>query len=321
MESINLEQNKINTAGANKASLSPKEFFLSLGILIAFVTYITTSIVIFFNILDKIFPDLAMSPTPQFLTISSLSVPLSIALVFFPVLCVLVYYTNKYYSVNPNRLDSKFRKWIMYLVLFVSSVTIIIDLVVTIRYFLNGDITSRFVFKSMIVFVFAILSALYFNASSKKTKSTTITITSIIFCIVFVVSVVLPFMVFGSPATARKISLDNATSGNLSQFENEVVNYYSNYKKLPATKTELLSNSYMPNGTADKITYSKLDDKTFSLCADFIESNQGEVGYYGNPYQTVPVGVNKSYFIHEKGNVCFDRQIAQQFIDQVKVVR
>lgn len=308
-------ENNINTNQApvspiinnQKPGLSPKEFFLSFGVLVSFVAFLVAFFNILFAIIDKVYPD------PFFMggyyapsTIASLSTPLSTIMVFFPVLCILIVISNRFYNKNIGKIDSEFRKVIMYLVLFISSVTIIVDLIMIIRLFLNGGLGSRFLLKALSTIIIAILSAIYFRAVTKSTNSDTTKSINGVFIALFLAIVILPFVVFGSPANARKAAIDSQVSNNLFNLDNTINNYYQNVRKLPENKNEIVNFDFnaSPQGN---ISYTKKSEKTFTLCANFLTEVKES---YNSSYPKMISGFSSiNYNVHSAGNVCFDRMV------------
>lgn len=295
-----------------KPGLSPKEFFLSAGVLFSFVAFLVAFFNILFAIIDKIYPDPLLTSRTYgnyaASTISSLSTPLSTVIVFFPVLCILIVLTNRFYNKNLDKINSEFRKVIMYLVLFISSITIIVDLIMIIRLYLNGELGSRFLIKALSTIVIAILSAIYFRAVTKNTNSNTTKSINAVFIALFLAIVILPFAVFGSPANARKAAIDNQVSNNLFNLDNNINNYYQNTRKLPENKNEIMNVGFVDLSQGN-ITYTKKSEKTFSLCADFLAENKESFNSsYSYPKMTIGLN-NANYNIHGVGNVCFDRQV------------
>jgi protein-S-isoprenylcysteine O-methyltransferase Ste14 len=63
---------------------------------------------------------------------------------------------------NPELRASKIRKWLTYLTLFVASATIIADLITLLTRLLQGELTTRFVLKVLVVLVIAVLVFIYY---------------------------------------------------------------------------------------------------------------------------------------------------------------
>ena len=62
---------------------------------------------------------------------------------------MITYLINKYLTKNPEKTSVGFRKFVIYLTIFLSCAMIITDLIVLLRYFLNGEITFGEIIESV----------------------------------------------------------------------------------------------------------------------------------------------------------------------------
>src|SRR3989344_4689471 len=116
---------------------------------------------------------------------------------------------NKIYSKESQVRDSKVRKWLIYLTLFIASLVILGDLVFTVNTFLNGEITTRFILKALSVLVVAIAVFGYYLDDVRRQEPSKMARTyAIITAVVVLVMVVGAFFIVGSPAKARQMQLD-----------------------------------------------------------------------------------------------------------------
>ncbi|HRH32483.1 MAG TPA: DUF5671 domain-containing protein, partial [bacterium] len=72
-------------------------------------------------------------------------------IVVWPVFILMSWLIQRDIKADPDKHNVGIRKWLLYLTLFVTSITIIVDLVTLINYFLNGEITTRFILKVLVV--------------------------------------------------------------------------------------------------------------------------------------------------------------------------
>ena len=121
----------------------------------------------------------------------------------------------------------------------------------------------------------------------------------------------------GSPAKQRDIHFDEQRISDLSQIQNEIINYYGQKNSLPVDLSVLdnsLTGFYTPLDpkTSTAYEYSVVDDLNFSLCATFSQASIGgsltpgvtSISYYGAYGPVASQNWN-----HEGGRVCFDRKI------------
>ena len=235
-----------------------------------------------------------------------------------------------------GHIDGVIKKWLIYIILFISALVVAIDLVVLVRYFVSGEITSRFIFKVLATFVTVNIVGKYFYISEfwkkegmiKKLNKTINPIAGILL-VLFAISY--SFYIMGSPATQRLLRLDDKRVTDLQSIQYQVINYWQQKEKLPENLA-LLSNPMtgfslpMPPdfGKGEKYEYNIKDNKTltFQLCADFSlpipKGWQESQGYYGGgvmPADKIvsntayPIGGTNESWSHEKGRTCFSRTI------------
>lgn len=153
---------------------------------------------------------------------------------------------------------------------------------------------------------------------------------------VFIVGTVL-FAVFVPFRQIRLSAIDSSTSSALKDVSIETKAYYTKNRKLPEDIKSLeYTNAYNSNlakdkSDLDKITYKKIDSKTYQLCGQFktntqndkdkgdIEIQSSDLGnsgisfdpndmnnYSPTIYPSPSAGVN--YDKHDKGEYCFDKE-------------
>ena len=326
-----------------KPSLTPKFFFISLGVIITLITSVVSFLVLFFETLNKKFPD-ALNSVYQYgystYDYESIRSTLATLIIFFPVFLVLSYFWRRLSKNELGVKDNIIFRWMIYLIIFISSLVIVIDLVVLVRYFVSGEITNRFVFKVLGTAVVSYLVGFnYFSELRNhqvENKSKVSIISAIVSLILFVGLIVWSFSIMGSPTKQRAWRLDNQRVTDLQSIQYQVINYWQQKEKLPATLADLSNpiSSYAAPvdpefNKGNLYEYIKGDDKdglTFQLCATFTanmpkgwsESNYSN--YNGPMFSGMDVktsssvaypvggGVNESWN-HEIGRTCFSRTI------------
>ena len=108
---------------------------------------------LFFTLIDTQFPVIAPQPYRNFAV--EISGSLASIMVAFPIYLLTMRFLLRGVHAQPEKLESGVRKWLTYIALLLASVTVIGDLVTFLSYFLRGDLTTRFVLKSLTVFVIA----------------------------------------------------------------------------------------------------------------------------------------------------------------------
>ena len=325
------------------AKMSPKFFFLSLGTLVGLITTVTAFLNLAFEMLNAKFPD-ALNGSyvigyNQYQFEGARSA-LAMLIIFFPVYMLLSHFWNKTIKAGLGKIDMHIQKWLVYLVLFMSAVVVAVDLVVLVQNFVAGEVTARFIMKVLVALLVAVVVAgyhlivLWTPASDSKNatyRKRGMVMNAVISSVLVATMVALAFMVMGSPTSQRNLRLDQARLNDLQNIQGQVINYWQQKERLPATLIELadpLSGYMIPrdpeSDTGAVYEYNVKGPMTFEICATFalpIPEGWQDYGKGGGvmpmyaerdmavsyPYPG-PGGVNDSW-IHEAGHTCFERTI------------
>ena len=324
-----------------KPSLTPRFFFISLGVLVSLITSVSSFLVLLFETLNKKFPDV-LNATYQYgynsYNFETIRATLATLIIFFPVFLVLSYFWRKLSKNELGAKDNIIFKWMIYLIIFIASLVVIIDLITLVRYFVSGEITIRFIYKVLGTAVVAKLVGLnYFyelrNHERQNVKSKLPIIYASVSALLFLGLIVWSFAIMGSPKEQRAWRLDDRRVTDLQSIQYQVINYWQQKEKLPATLSDLsnpLSGYSLPVDPEFekglKYEYIPGDKLTFELCATFtadMPKGWQEYNNYGGgiiapmvdvsrtdvavsyPY---PGGVNDSWD-HKTGRTCFTRTI------------
>src|SRR5580765_1143483 len=122
----------------------PRDVFLHLFAMVALYWSAISFITLCWQYINYFFPD-ALNYNYGFN--SAMRFALASLFIVFPLFLLSSWLLNKIYSKESQVRDSKIRKWLIYLTLFVASLVILGDLVFTVNTFLNGEITPRFILK------------------------------------------------------------------------------------------------------------------------------------------------------------------------------
>ncbi|MDZ4231284.1 MAG: DUF5671 domain-containing protein [Patescibacteria group bacterium] len=318
--------------------LSPKFFFASLFILVWLITTVTSFLNLVFGLLNKRFPD-ALNAVYSYgyntYELAAVRGALATLIVIFPVFMIVSYFWTKLVAGKLGRIDLVIKKWMLYLIVFLASIVITVDLITLVRYFVEGEITTRFILKVVVTLVVALLVGLYylFELRGEKNKKSLRVTFAIIASLLVGVAIVAGFMTVGSPAQQRLLRFDERRIQDLQSIQWQVVNYWQYKERLPQTLADLqdpLLNYTLPvdpEFTEGKTyEYNALGDLTFELCATFaLPMPEGWLEYYdsGKPIPLMyperdggvtsypypgPTGTNESWS-HEGGRTCFERTI------------
>jgi hypothetical protein len=326
----------------NKPKLSIGFFFLSLGLLITLITSVVSFLNLVFGTLNKSFPDVLNSNYQYGYSTydyESIRIALSTLIIFFPIFFIVSYFWRKFLKNEIGVIDEIIKKWVMYIILFLSSVVVVIDLVALVRYFVSGELTSRFIYKVLSVLLVAILVGFYYILlikTSKEYHSRVSVIFGIIGLACVVAAIWCSFSIMGSPTTQRLLRLDDRRINDIQSIQWQIISYWQQKEKLPTKLSELsnpMTGYSLPvdpefeKGNMYEYFVTDNSKLNFELCATFALPmpkgwRENNSYYYGNgvvPAATsqksidstqypVPGGINESWD-HQAGRTCFERTI------------
>lgn len=217
---------------------------------------------------------------------------------------------------HPEKQEMKVRKWLLYLTLFIASLTIIIDLITLIDNFLSGELTLSFVLKVLVVLAIAVAVFSYYLWDIKRSpkQKTNVPKTAAIGVIaVVVVSIAAGFFFVGSPAYQRDLRLDDQRVGDLQGIQATVVRYWQQKGELPSALSDLndsLSSFMVPVDpeTGASYAYQKTGELSFELCAVFAAESL-ETDRHARVFPLEYGLVQADSFAHGAGHTCFERTI------------
>ncbi len=288
---------------------SPKDFFLWLGAMIALYVSVGSFITLIFQYINVLFPDALVRGYDPY------SGPIRFAIasliIIFPVYLLITRMINQDLRRHHQKREYGFRKWLIYITLFVAGVSIIGDLVTLVNYFLNGDVTARFGLKVLTVLVVAGAVFAYYLADLRgrweKEEGTAKSI-GIGTGLIVLVSVIAGFFIIGSPMAARDARFDQERISDLQSIQWQVVSYWQSKAILPDTTDQLTDSIQGFVVPVDPKThavyeYQKTATTTFTLCAQFEQASDAT-------QSTKPVGIDQNeVWDHPAGQYCFTRTI------------
>lgn len=318
-------------------SLTPKFFFLSLGVLVTLITSVVSFLNLIFETLNKQFPD-ALNAVYQYGYSSwdydSIRASLATLIIVFPVFFVLAYFWKKESHKNLGSIDTIIKKWLIYIVLFLTAIVIVVDLVTLVKYFVAGEISTRFIIKVLVVLGVAKITGFYYLNeldvfSGWKRKLAKM---GVILAPLFIIaSIIWSFSIIGSPSEQRAWRMDERRIQDLQSLQWQIISFWQQKESLPTDIKELsnpLSGFTIPvdpefaNGLVYE--YEIIKDTTFSLCATFSADMPQGWQEYSNGGGVMPMfsegrdmavssypsmgGTNESWD-HDMGRTCFERTI------------
>jgi hypothetical protein len=205
---------------------------------------------------------------------NQLKFAISALLISAPVYYLSQYLIKKGFKKNEFSKESNLRKWLIYLILFVSSVIILGLLISLFNNFLRGELTARFVLKAVSVFFLSAFVFLYYlynlQSSRKKIIEKIFLFSSVVIILTIFISA---FFFIESPQTARDRKYDQNLLNNIHNLEALVNDYYNHNDRLPTSIEEIRSfnsrMSYINLDSLNLIDYQLISETEFEFCADF----------------------------------------------------
>jgi hypothetical protein len=263
--------------------------------------------VILFQIINKFFTVQAIDYVAQF-SPNALKFGIASAVIVTPVFLAVCSWLHHNYKIGKLNHQSGVHRWLTYLMLLVSALTIIGRLIYQLFRFLDGDYASAVILKTLVILAIAggifgyYLYDLVRKDFSKQSKTSQISFALVV--IVVLASVVGGFIIVDSPAKARIVKLDAQRVSDLYNLDNMINDYYQQNKKLPADLLAERFSQFKDPESKKPYDYKILGEKNYELCAAFslaYDPNRSDYNYLGN----------KDWSYHGVGYHCFSSTIYQ----------
>ncbi|NQV12137.1 hypothetical protein HQ524_02130 [Candidatus Uhrbacteria bacterium] len=259
---------------------------------------------------------------------------ISSLVIVWPVLLLSAWMINKDLTKESDKQNIWIRKWLLYLTLFVASLTVIIDLISLMNNFLGGELTTRFFLKVFAILAVAVAVFAFYLWELRrdvKKKTNIHKIVGVTSSVVILICIIAGFFIVGTPSEQRAVRFDETRVNNLASIQGEVISYWIQKEALPESLDDITNsiNGYIAPTDPDTnapYTYRTTGDLSFELCATFVTSSDAN-----NVYKGVSIPVDYYYgrngstsfaWDHEIGEVCFDRSIDPDlYKDQISVPR
>lgn len=306
---------------------TPVDFFLQIGVFATLIVSAVSFITLLFTLIERLFPD---PLTMRYVyNIASYTGPMRAAIasliIIFPTYLLLSRYINRDYVRSPEKKEFAIRKWVIYLTLFVSGATVLIDLVTLLTRFLGGELTSQFALKVIAILAVAGIIFSYYFYELRRTeivapKRRMFAWTSIV---VVIAALIGGFAIMGSPKSQRLMQFDTQKVNDLQNLQSQLVyTYWSQKGELPDTLNALkddISYGHVPVDpqTGEAYGYEKIGDLQFKLCAAFNLSSEEQYDRaVARPSMVYPDGgyLKDEKWDHPAGDHCFTRTIDPELI-------
>lgn len=295
---------------------NPKNFVIQLGALIALYVSLTSLITLIFGLINIKFPDeldylYAIESTREGMRTS-----IAFLIVIFPAYIALTRVSNQNRRHDEQGEYTTLAKWLIYFSLLLGGGVLLGDLVTVLMYFLNGEITTRFMLKAAALFAVVGIALYYYildvRGKVKSNEKLSLQFGAGAILLVFA-ALLVGFMNIETPAQVREIRLDEQQVADLQDIQWRVEEHYRVEKALPTTLEALYVDGRFadaPEGRA-AYRYNVVDNMTYELCATFAEPSFGINDSRGMtaPYPNVKDNYN---WEHEAGEKCFKRVVIDE---------
>ncbi len=300
----------------------PRDVFLHLFAIVTLYWSAISVITLCWQYINYFFPDVL---NYNYGFSGSMRFALASLIIVFPLFMLVSWLLNKIYAKESGVRESKIRKWLIYLTLFVTALVIIGDLVFVVNTFLNGEITARFLLKALSVLIVAkVIFWYYLDDVRRPSASASAKYVAGAVAAVILALVVGAFFIVGSPMQARLMQFDQQRLNDLQGIQYQVVNHWQQKGALPATLTDLndsISGYVAPTDPETNLPYEynikNAANLNFELCAVF--ATDGNVN--GKDIRVpamYPREISQNWD-HSIGRVCFDRVIDKQLYPPLPV--
>lgn len=318
------------------------DVFAYIGIAISLVVTVTNVLQIIFAAIDRKFPDVLNNNYYVDAYNGDVRLAISMLVVMYPIYLALSWYVAKDISKFLYKRDLFIRKAMIYLTLFVTVCTLVGTLVSTIYTYLGGEISIRFAYKALTVFVVSLALFGYYLYSMRRDyskKSSIPTILSVVVSVLVIGAIVWSVSIIGTPSEMRAKRIDSTRLSDISRIQQEVFNSFQNTEKLP-NNLEQLDNAFqgykVPSDpvTGNAYVYKVLQqpvvkmnytqnkkeivtDAVFEICSDFdtvreIDSRGSDLSskdmYSASTYYYE--GDQSPFWNHKAEYTCFKRVIS-----------
>lgn len=298
---------------------SARDVFSYLLLISMFYTGVVSFIALLWQYVNVLLPD----PLDFYYTgaLNIIRNSMSALIIVWPVVIGMSWLINKDIREDKDKKNLWIRKWLLYLTLFISAITIIVDLITLTNSFLGGELTTRFGLKVLIVLTVAVAVFWYYMWELKRDavlKTQVTKIAAIVSAVLIAGFVVTGFFIVGSPKEQRAIKMDNQRISDLQIIQSQMIYYWQQKERLPQNIEALKDPLYgidLPKDPVSGTNYEFIltGDLSFKLCATFdtVSRTDNQLGAISAPMIDYRMGekVVSENWLHDAGYTCFERSI------------
>lgn len=208
-----------------------RDAFFHLLTFVGLYTTVISTIILFFTYINRLFPDAALQqyPSDETSMLSTIRWSIAAIIVAYPLYLWISRILIRDMATHTEKSVSAVRRWLTYLTLFITAAALMGDVITLIFYFLEGELSVRFLLKVFVVLALAGTVFLYYFLSLKTPPKTTqasglnklfLAIATTIVGIAVIWGIVLA----GSPGNERERKFDDRRVDDLRAIQNEITN-------------------------------------------------------------------------------------------------
>ncbi len=291
---------------------TPLQFALQLGAFISLYLSVSFLLVLVFGIINLLFPDPAEGYYMHESASSSVRLGIAMVLVFFPTHLYLTRVVNRLKRIHPDVQHLKITKWLLYLSLLVGAGALLIDLVIVIMTYLEGDVTSRFIAKALAVLGIIGAAVHYYTLDVRGywiTHESKSTMYGMGVGLVAFTAIAYGFATVDSPSVVRAHKLDATQITDLQSIQYKIEETLAvSSSSLPATLEAAYGEFPVPTAPAGRPAYRyNVTDSGFELCATFAADMQNDLQFNTMMLNKDQLIINRDDWNYKVGEYCFKR--------------
>lgn len=290
-----------------------RHFALQLGSLFTLYLSLSFLIAMVFGIIEIIFPDAVAGSYANDSAEAMVRTGIAMVIVFFPAYLILTRFVNHERRSGKEGTYLNLTKWLIYLSLLIGGCVLLGDLATVIMTYLNGEVTSRFIYKATTVLVVVGAAFHYYLLDARgfwirNEKKSVFFGTGVI--IVVLIALGQGFTHVKSPTEVREQRLDSTQISDLQQIQWRIQDYFMTNKKLPEGLAAL-GEPVIPSAPENRASYSyHVTGEGFELCATFAKpSSAADAQMYSAPTEKLVPIKNPDNWQHGVGETCFKRVV------------
>jgi len=259
------------------AGASAKEAFFYLLIFSTLATWTIGFGCLAFALVDRWFADPLFNGYNQSFDSYTITYSLATLIIAFPLYLLISRIVVRESAAHPEKLDSSVRKWLTYMALVIAACVFTGDLITALAYLLRGELTSRFLLKSLVVLILSGGVFYYYFGGLRKTDVPAVpsrwnrdSAMALLSTALVAVLIILGFTQSGPPRVQRDLRADSQRVQNLFQISGNMTMYWASHnQQLPPSLDQLPGASYTDPITGAPFVYHPKQGSQYELCATF----------------------------------------------------